>query len=247
MFMLLFLLQNIAPTHVKDIVVFIDAITIVFEEASKGGAPLSLPIASIEVGHGHSLPNLALRYIKHSAHDRPAISALHVNLNQNIISAIRYLFPSENNILTSFRCKISKQNISVCFGDHNFIFLTHKFLVFIPKIHCCVLVIKDVTIVLNILHYLLFCRRGEEHSFILKPATLSSRERNTNGDAPLALSLLTMTESSSNTHTLKVGEPYVALGDQYAVLVSYRCNYTGKFLIKEIDSSKQGQSKISDS
>jgi hypothetical protein len=54
--------QNIAPQHVQDIVVFIDAITIVFEEASKGGSPLSLPIASIEVGHGHSLPNLALRY-----------------------------------------------------------------------------------------------------------------------------------------------------------------------------------------
>lgn len=48
----------------KDIVVLVDAITIVFEEASKGGAPLSLPIASIEVGHGHSLPNLALRYMQ---------------------------------------------------------------------------------------------------------------------------------------------------------------------------------------
>jgi hypothetical protein len=59
-----FLLQNIAPTHAEDIVVFIDAITIVFEEASKEGAPLSLPIASIEVGHGHSLPNLALRYVQ---------------------------------------------------------------------------------------------------------------------------------------------------------------------------------------
>ncbi|ONM12149.1 hypothetical protein ZEAMMB73_Zm00001d001834 [Zea mays] len=57
--------KNIAPTHAKDIVVFIDAITIVFEEASKGGAPLSLPIASIEVGHGHSLPNLALRLLQY--------------------------------------------------------------------------------------------------------------------------------------------------------------------------------------
>ena len=57
-------MQNIAPAHEKDIVVFIDAITIVFEEASKGGAPLSLPIASIEVGHGHSLPNLALRCVQ---------------------------------------------------------------------------------------------------------------------------------------------------------------------------------------
>ncbi|RLN29811.1 uncharacterized protein C2845_PM05G17430 [Panicum miliaceum] len=120
--------SNIAPTHAKDIVVFIDAITIVFEEASKGGAPLSLPIVSIEVGHGHSLPNLALR-------------------------------------------------------------------------------------------------RGEEHSFILKPATMSSRERRTNSDAPPALSLPTMTGATLNT-TPKVGEPYVALSDQYAVLVSYRCNYT---------------------
>ncbi|KAG2629417.1 hypothetical protein PVAP13_3KG430500 [Panicum virgatum] len=121
-------IENIAPTHAKDIVVFIDAITIVFEEASKGGAPLSLPIASIEVGHGHSLPNLALR-------------------------------------------------------------------------------------------------RGEEHSFILKPATMSSRERRTNSDAPPALSLPTMTGATLNT-TPKVADPYVALSDQYAVLVSYRCNYT---------------------
>jgi hypothetical protein len=77
--------------------VFIDAITIVFEEASKGGAPLSLPIASIEVGDGHNLPNLALRYITtfliDSAHD---LLQLYVNLNQDITSAIRNLFPFEN-------------------------------------------------------------------------------------------------------------------------------------------------------
>lgn len=132
--------KNIAPTHAKDIVVFIDAITIVFEEASKGGAPLSLPIASIEVGHGHSLPNLALR-------------------------------------------------------------------------------------------------RGEEHSFILKPATMSSRERKTNSHAPLALSLPTMTGATLNTHTPKAGEPYADLSDQYAVLVSYRCNYTeSKLFFKQATS-----------
>ncbi|CAD6265502.1 unnamed protein product [Miscanthus lutarioriparius] len=99
--------KNISPIHAKDIVVFIDAITIVFEEASKGGAPLSLPIASIEVGHDHNLPNLALR-------------------------------------------------------------------------------------------------RGEEHSFILKPAIMSSRERKTNSHAPLALSLPTMTESTLNNHIPRV-------------------------------------------
>ncbi|XP_062203865.1 uncharacterized protein LOC133906098 isoform X2 [Phragmites australis] len=132
--------KNIAPAHAKDIVVFIDAITIVFEEASKGGAPLSLPITSVEVGHGHSLPNLALR-------------------------------------------------------------------------------------------------RDEQHSFILKPATMSSRDRRTNSDAPPALSLPTMAGAASNTHTPGVGEPYVALSDQYAVLVSYRCNYTeSKLFFKQATS-----------
>ncbi|TVU50225.1 hypothetical protein EJB05_01589 [Eragrostis curvula] len=134
------IVKNIAPSQAKDIVVFIDAITIVFEEASKGGAPLSLPIASIEVGHGHSLPNLALR-------------------------------------------------------------------------------------------------RGEEHSFILKPAAMPSRDRRTNSDAPPTLSLPTMNGATSNAHTPKVTEPYIAPSDQYAVLVSYRCNYSeSKLFFKQATS-----------
>ncbi|XP_002520139.2 uncharacterized protein LOC8287018 isoform X1 [Ricinus communis] len=54
-------IKNISPSSNADIVVFIDAITIVFEEASKGGSPSSLPIACIEAGNDHYLPNLALR------------------------------------------------------------------------------------------------------------------------------------------------------------------------------------------
>ncbi|XP_062111706.1 uncharacterized protein LOC133823122 isoform X2 [Humulus lupulus] len=54
-------IKNVTPAHAPDIVVYIGAITIVFEEASKGGQPLSLPIACIEAGADHSLPNLALR------------------------------------------------------------------------------------------------------------------------------------------------------------------------------------------
>uniref|UniRef100_A0A0D9Z271 RNA-binding S4 domain-containing protein n=1 Tax=Oryza glumipatula TaxID=40148 RepID=A0A0D9Z271_9ORYZ len=132
--------SNISPQHVKDIVVLVDAITIVFEEASKGGAPLSLPIASIEVGHGHSLPNLALR-------------------------------------------------------------------------------------------------RGEEHSFILKPATMSFRDRRTNNDAPLTLSLPKMNGTATNVSLPKVGETIGSLMDQYAVLVSYRCNYTeSKLFFKQATS-----------
>ncbi|CAN0924147.1 hypothetical protein LINGRAHAP2_LOCUS33990 [Linum grandiflorum] len=54
-------IKNISPAHMPDIVVYIDAITMVFNEASKDGVPLSLPIACIEAGDDHCLPNLALR------------------------------------------------------------------------------------------------------------------------------------------------------------------------------------------
>ncbi|KAA8529468.1 hypothetical protein F0562_033733 [Nyssa sinensis] len=54
-------IKNVSPAHTPDIVVYLDAITIIFEEASKGGPPLSLPTTCIEAGNDHSLPNLALR------------------------------------------------------------------------------------------------------------------------------------------------------------------------------------------
>ena len=68
---------------------------------------------------------------------------------------------------------------------------------------------------------------------------MSSRERKTSGYAPPALSLPTMAGATLNNHIPRSGQPYAAVGDQYAVVVSYRCNYTGKLLIKQIDSSKQ--------
>ena len=58
---LFFLLQNVSPAHTPDIVVYLDAITVVFEEASVAGSPRSLPMACIEAGNDHTLPNLALR------------------------------------------------------------------------------------------------------------------------------------------------------------------------------------------
>ncbi|XP_061975458.1 uncharacterized protein LOC133697110 isoform X2 [Populus nigra] len=54
-------IKNVSPAITPDIVLYIDTITIVFEEASKSGLPSSLPIACIEAGNDHSLPNLALR------------------------------------------------------------------------------------------------------------------------------------------------------------------------------------------
>ncbi|XP_020223685.1 uncharacterized protein LOC109805847 isoform X2 [Cajanus cajan] len=68
-------IKNVAPAHVPDIVIYIDAITIVFEEATKSGPPSSLPIACIEAGNDHSLPNLALRRgEEHSFILKPATS-----------------------------------------------------------------------------------------------------------------------------------------------------------------------------
>ncbi|PKI55986.1 hypothetical protein CRG98_023614 [Punica granatum] len=69
-------IKNVCPAHIPDIVMYIDAITIVLEEAAKGGPPVSFPIASIEPGEDYSLPNLALRRgEEHSFIIKPAISA----------------------------------------------------------------------------------------------------------------------------------------------------------------------------
>ncbi|XP_031122578.1 uncharacterized protein LOC116025486 [Ipomoea triloba] len=54
-------IKNVAPEHTPDVVLYLDAITIVYEEASQCGPPLSLPIACIEAGDDHCLPNLTLR------------------------------------------------------------------------------------------------------------------------------------------------------------------------------------------
>lgn len=68
-------IKNVSPAHIPDIIIYIDAITIVFEEASKDGLPSSLPIACIEAGNEHSLPNLALRRDEeHSFILKPATS-----------------------------------------------------------------------------------------------------------------------------------------------------------------------------
>ncbi|XP_060963224.1 uncharacterized protein LOC115703035 [Cannabis sativa] len=123
-------IKNVTPAHAPDIVVYIDAITIVFEEASKGGQPLSLPITCIEAGTDHSLPNLALR-------------------------------------------------------------------------------------------------RGEEHSFILKPATSLWRSIKANGEKSTQSSQLpTGITSSLHLSQTVEGKRKVFTADQYAIMVSCRCNYS---------------------
>ncbi|VFQ66714.1 unnamed protein product [Cuscuta campestris] len=68
-------IKNVAPEHTPDVVVYLDSISIVFEEASESGLPLSLPTACIEAGNDHCLPNLALRRgEEHSFILKPATS-----------------------------------------------------------------------------------------------------------------------------------------------------------------------------
>lgn len=122
-------IKNVSPDHAPDIVIYLDAITIVFEEASKGGPPLSLPIACIEAGIDHSLPNLALR-------------------------------------------------------------------------------------------------RGEEHSFILKPASSMWRSPKAQVERSFYSSQLQAGSASSSLHLPSNIDRNTSSADQYAVLVSCRCNYT---------------------
>ena len=60
-------------------------------------------------------------------------------------------------------------------------------------------------------------RRGEEHSFILKPATSAWKLLKAQG------------QSSQSSHLPVEGKRSPLTSDQYAVLVSCRCNYTGKY------------------
>ncbi|XP_027345608.1 uncharacterized protein LOC113857685 [Abrus precatorius] len=128
-------IKNIAPAHVPDIVVFIDAITIVFKEATKSGPPSSLPIACIEAGNDHSLPNLALR-------------------------------------------------------------------------------------------------RGEEHSFILKPATSTWKNLKVQDESSQVLKLQSgNSESKLSVSSKSLDRTKIAsIDDQYAIMVSCRCNYTASRL-----------------
>ncbi|XP_057448329.1 uncharacterized protein LOC130739882 isoform X2 [Lotus japonicus] len=70
-------IKNVAPAHAPDIVIFIDAINIVFEESAKNGTQSSLPLSCVEAGNDHSFPNLALRRgEEHSFILKPAPSTL---------------------------------------------------------------------------------------------------------------------------------------------------------------------------
>lgn len=73
-------------------------------------------------------------------------------------------------------------------------------------------------------------RRGEEHSFILKPATSMWKDLKVLGERSSQLSkpqfgnyASNLGVASKNAHRWKIA----STDDQYAVMVSCRCNYTG--------------------
>ncbi|CAL0315155.1 unnamed protein product [Lupinus luteus] len=90
-------IKNVAPAHTPDIVMFIDAITIVLEESTTGGPPPPSPISCIEAGNDHFLPNLSLRRgEEHSFILKPATSMWkNVKVQDNKSSQLSK-FQSEN-------------------------------------------------------------------------------------------------------------------------------------------------------
>ncbi|GAB2242469.1 hypothetical protein Droror1_Dr00019244 [Drosera rotundifolia] len=80
-------IKNVSPAHTPEIIVYVDAINIIFEEASKFGSPSTIPIACIEAGTDHNLPNLVLRRgEEHSFILKPATSLLNQKMHGGKIS-----------------------------------------------------------------------------------------------------------------------------------------------------------------
>lgn len=72
-------------------------------------------------------------------------------------------------------------------------------------------------------------RRGEEHSFILKPATSQWKSSNSTIEKGSRSSNLAAGNSASawRHSSFSEGKHGGSSADQYTVLVSCRCNYTG--------------------
>lgn len=105
-------IKNVSPAHVADIVIYLDTITIIHEEASKGGPPLSLPIACIEAGSDHSLPDLALRRgEEHSFILKPATSLWRSSNSKNQSVHAPPNAGDKYAILVSCRCNYTESRL----------------------------------------------------------------------------------------------------------------------------------------
>ncbi|KAL5165319.1 hypothetical protein HKD37_18G050460 [Glycine soja] len=185
-------IKNVAPAHVPGIVIFIDAITIVYEEATKSGPPSSLPIACIEAGNDHSLPNLALRYLRH--------------LHHRSTNGTRCLDPPPE--------RLSIQGILKTKDP-------------LPPSHLS----EPVT------------KRGEEHSFILKPATSMSKNLKAQDESSQFSKVQSPNSAKSSLSSKSPDRTKIAsIDDQYAIMVSCRCNYTASRLFFKQATSWQPRS-----
>ncbi|KAH7570158.1 hypothetical protein JRO89_XS05G0059900 [Xanthoceras sorbifolium] len=204
-------IKNVAPAHIPDIVVYIDAITIVFEEASKGGPLSSLPIACIEAGNDHSLPNLALSWLKHEG----CIDVL--NNGYSVIESGQELILFVEGLLRVYSLLI--------LGLKSFRFLNYRKEKWIRLrgglLHDIrnVFGSPDLFVPLN-LSRIFNLRRGEEHSFILKPVSSMCKNLKVHGERSSRLSTLHLLSKAFE------GKRSALTADQYAIMVSCRCNYT---------------------
>jgi hypothetical protein len=83
------------------------------------------------------------------------------------------------------------------------------------------------------LEYFPHDRRGEEHSFILKPATSMLKNLKAHGERSSQSSQLSSGNVASSLRVLSKtieGKRIASTADQYAIMVSCRCNYTGIYI-----------------
>ena len=89
----------------------------------------------------------------------------------------------------------------------------------------------QLLLVLNSVFLMSYGRRGEEHSFILKPVASMWKTTKSRGEKSYQSSHSDAGSSMFVPTNLSEGKLNTSTADQYAVLVSCRCNYTGIYML----------------
>ncbi|GMG98541.1 hypothetical protein Nepgr_000381 [Nepenthes gracilis] len=111
-------IKNVSPAHIPDIIIYIDAISIIFEEASKSGPPITVPIACIETGTDHTFANLALRKgEEHSFILKPAASMLNSKVHGGRNSQSMHSKTGSRPTSVRFSPKTLEEKNDVSFSD----------------------------------------------------------------------------------------------------------------------------------
>ncbi|RAL40068.1 hypothetical protein DM860_008208 [Cuscuta australis] len=254
-------IKNVAPEHAPDVVVYLDSISIVFEEASESGRPLSLPTACIEAGNDHCLPNLALRMqvfaCCNSYLPYYALHSCHTTYRQQAVIQAAVTLPLVGQVphgtlsgrgyrphgtkVSSHSTKVPSHSTWVPTGAHVALarYTCHGSRYRLggrayrpPGTGVSVgdrpergwNVGSGGTLVPS-------RRSGEEHSFILKPATSTGTNSKVCSERSSQSRISAGNVASTRKYSLNAkARNSVSPADHYAILVSCRCNYIGSKL-----------------